>query len=682
MDNDRKENLTISAKSVDEALKEGASQLNVDMSMLKFEVLSTENGLVTLSVSLKDSINYEESDEIDKYLDRLETDIVKIETDEILHGYTADDLKIKGLTSNAGSEVERSKFSTVNQEAGYVFMKGVDHISLLEYDYIDEVPFEEVEVIADVRPGHLLAERVVKSEEEKHSIINGYTHDYLSICNIQVFDDDNKISYKARVKGKLVIVNGLLYVICSDIDGDIKIKISDDRMIATMDIFPAYGEGKFLTVSDVLEKLEAQGITYGILESKIRSFIDLCKVQIKPIKNVTIAEGLEPVEGLDAAIEIKFSQEEDISDLTVLPDGRVDYRRKTNIPIVKKDSLLATVGEPTSGTDGMDVLGNVIPAKLGDKAVLYPGQNVLYDEDSGDFTAAIDGLPSLNKNILNVFQQYVVPGDVDFSSGNIEFDGNIIIKGSILSGFEVKATGDVMVLKNVEGGSIMAGRDVKVTGGVIGGEQAKIECGRDFYANHLQNAHIEAQGSIQIRKSAFQSEIYSTGSIIMKSDKGALVGGVAIALNEIDVKLIGSISGTKTKVIAGQDYLIQKMKTKYTEAKDFCSKNLSKIENVLNPLLKELKNKKEVKPEHKKKITLILKKHNELSKHVKIMEAKIKQLDKESARRIEAKIKARDIIYPDVTIGIKNQLIVTKKEENKVSYYISRDTLEITKGKG
>lgn len=684
MDNKENKSVTVTAQNVDEALKEASLQLNADISMLSFEVLSSEKDSMTLLVSLKakeEPDNKDVSDEIDKYLDRLEIDIAKIETEEILHGYTAEDLKMKGLTSNAGAEISRSKYSNVNQEAGYTFMKGVDHLSLLEYDYINEVSFEDVEMLSDVSAGKIVAERIIKNDEEREAILKGYSHDYLSVCNIQVFNEGIKISYKSRVKGKLIILNGLLYVVCSDIDGHCEIKISENRMVATMDAYPAYGDGKFLTVSFVLEKMEELGITYGILENKIKSFIDLCKIQLKPMKDIAIAEGLEPVEGLDADIDIKFSQEENVSDLTVLPDGRVDYRRKTNIPIVKKDSLLAIIGEPTAGTDGMDVLGNIIKAKAGDKAVLYPGQNVHYDEDSKEFRAAIDGLPSLNKNIISVFQQYVVPGDVDFSTGNIEFDGNLIINGSILSGFEVKATGDVMVLKNVEGGTIEAGRDSKVSGGVIGGEQSKIVCGRDFYANHLQNAYVEAQGDVYIRKSSFQSEIYSTGSIIMKSDKGAFVGGTAIALNEIDVKLIGSISGTKTKVIAGQDYLIRKMKVKYNEAKEFCNKNLLKIENVLNPLLKELKIKKDVTVEQKKKISLILKKHNELSKHVKIMEAKIKQLDKESARRIEAKIKVSDVIYPDVTIGIKNEILVTKKEEHKVAYFISKETLEIKKGK-
>lgn len=684
MEKGKNKSVTVTARSLDEALKDASSQLAMDISMLNFEVLSSDEGSVTLLVSVKEDKNIisdEEADEIDKYLDRLEVDIVKIETEEILHGYTAEDLKIKGLTSNAGAEIERSKYSTVNQDAGYTFVKGVDHLSLLEYDYINEVPFEEVEILADVKPGHVIAERAIKNEEEKTNIINGYSHDYLSQCNIQVFSDERKISYKARIKGKLVIINGLLFIIGSDIDGKCEIKIAEDRMSATMDIYPAYGEGAFLTVSDILEKMNIQGITFGILESKIKSFIDLCKVQRKVIKDIIIAEGLEPIEGLDSEMIINFSQDAEVSDLTVLPDGRVDYRRKTNIPIVKKGSLLASIGEPTMGTDGMDVMGNTIKAKPGDKAVLYPGQNVVFDDDSGEFYAVIDGLPSLNKNIISIFQQYVVPGDVDFSSGNIEFDGNIIVNGSVLPGFEVKASGDVMVMKNVEAGSIEAGRDIKVSGGVIGGEQSKIICGRDFYANHLQNAHIEAQGNINIRKSSFQSEIYSTGSIFMKTDKGALVGGEAIALNEIDVRLIGSISGTKTKVVAGQDYLIRKMKVKYNEAKEFCSKNLAKIENVLNPLLKELKNKTEVKKEQKNKISLILKKHNELSKHIKIMEAKIKQLDKEAGRRLEAKVKAKDIVYPDVMVGIKNQTIVVKKEEHNVSFYINKDSLEIAKGK-
>src|SRR5437762_91037 len=59
---------------------------------------------------------------------------------------------------------------------------------------------------------------------------------------------------------------------------------------------------------------------------------------------------------------------------------------------------------------------------------------------------------------LTVSKLYEVDGNVDFKVGNVDFDGRVTIKGDVLPGFNVKATGDVAITGMVENASIEAGQ--------------------------------------------------------------------------------------------------------------------------------------------------------------------------------------------------------------------------------
>ena len=69
--------------------------------------------------------------------------------------------------------------------------------------------------------------------------------------------------------------------------------------------------------------------------------------------------------------------------------------------------------------------------------------------------AAIDGLVTkTEKEKLNVFPVYEVNGDVDYNIGNIDFVGTVVIRGNILTGFRVKASGDIRVTGGIEGAEV------------------------------------------------------------------------------------------------------------------------------------------------------------------------------------------------------------------------------------
>ena len=100
---------------------------------------------------------------------------------------------------------------------------------------------------------------------------------------------------------------------------------------------------------------------------------------------------------------------------------------------------------------------------------------------------------------------------------------------------------------------------------------------------------MEAEGNIYIDNFAINSYIFTLKHLIMKNKKGAVIGGEVYAQRGIDVKALGSETGVKTMVDAGNDYLVLRRLAEIDHAMEFCKKNIRKIEESLRPLLDKIK---------------------------------------------------------------------------------------------
>lgn len=454
-------------------------------------------------------------------------------------------------------------------------------------------------------------------------------------------------------------------------DGRFEIRVSADRIEVYADIHPAKGQGKQVGSRDVIAELKMMGITTGIKTEKIEEYVTAVGKTNTIINNVLIAEGIKPVNGADAEAEFFFSTEQTFEDFKVLPDGRVDYRGKANIQNVHKGDMLARVGQPQEGKDGFDVYGTLLKCRNGTADVLCLGENVSVSADGRTFYAEEEGMLCLNGNIINVLKCYIVDGDVGFNVGNIEFNGNVVVKGGVHSGFEIKATGDITVFKDIESAIIISGRDIKVYGGIIGDSNSIINCGRDLYVHHLQNAVIEAQGDVHINSSSIHSSICCNGKVLAKIDKGTIVGGTVNTLEGVDAKTVGSSGGTKTRIIAGNDFLVQKTIEEIDKVIDFYRTSIKKIENVLRPLLASIKKGTIVSKEKKRAVVLIIDKRRKMKKQLAVMEKKRLALEKQLVVDIHPTVRVCGIIYPDVIVKIKNAVKNFGETSQHVTLYFN-----------
>ena len=90
------------------------------------------------------------------------------------------------------------------------------------------------------------------------------------------------------------------------------------------------------------------------------------------------------------------------------------------------------------------------------------------------------------------------PGDVDFSTGYLNFLGDINIQGDVISGFTVRAMGSVHVGGVVEAGStVEAGGDLIVVKGILGDGSTVIRSHRSLFSKYIENSTIYVRENLQ-----------------------------------------------------------------------------------------------------------------------------------------------------------------------------------------
>nr|WP_216667513.1 FapA family protein [Saccharibacillus deserti] len=295
--------------------------------------------------------------------------------------------------------------------------------------------------------------------------------------------------------------------------------------------------------------LHDQNVRHGLLDEAIRSFV--ASPENYFFDEIEIARGTSPIDGVDGTIEFMFDKEEEARPME-REDGRVDYKELIRLKNVGKGQLLARRHPTRPGTPGTAVTGEEVPFKPGKEARFKVGKNVVTDEKQTSMYATIEGMVSQTDNgKINVFTVYEVHGDVDYSSGNIDFVGTVVIRGSVLPGFRVKAAGDIRVQGGVEGAELFADGSIEITGGVIGYHKGIVKAGMNIKSSFIQDGNVEAGEDIIVSQSIMHSEIRAGKNVVCSGSKGLIVGGHIQAGETVTARTVGNTMATATAIEVG-----------------------------------------------------------------------------------------------------------------------------------
>ncbi|CAG7623773.1 DUF342 domain-containing protein [Paenibacillus allorhizosphaerae] len=327
------------------------------------------------------------------------------------------------------------------------------------------------------------------------------------------------------------------------------ITLSDDKLKAYLE-FMNCDPLLQLTREQLDGFLNSYHIVSGIDEEKLEAIAK----DPKPffLTRTLIASGQPAKDGGDGSIKLLYNLDDRSKKPVELSDGTVDFKEVTSIHNVSKGQLIGERTLAAKGIPGRAVTGEPLFARDGKEAHFKLGKNVVTDPEQMALYAAIDGMVTkTDRDKINVFPIYEVNGDVDYKIGNIQFVGSVVIRGSVLTGFKVKAAGDIRITGNVDGGELEAGGSIEITSGILGHNKSVIRAGKRVKCSFIQDATVEAGEEVLVTQSIMHSHIRSGKNVICKGTKGLIVGGMIQAGEYVASRTIGNSMSTITVIEVG-----------------------------------------------------------------------------------------------------------------------------------
>ena len=468
-----------------------------------------------------------------------------------------------------------------------------------------------------------------------------------------------KKTYKARISKKIIKKSDIIDMkidLLHEETEDMKfvLNISEDKMVANGILFPPKGGGNEIDFVEILNSIN-DNIKFGLIMKNVRQMFD-DKIYNKEI---VIARGRSAIDDIDAKIDYKFNINKKTS-LEVDENGTVNYKNLKLINNVKKGDVLAEITPSIEGVSEINVFGEERLQKKCNALKISHGKHIIKTEDHFKFISIIDGQVYLENNKLIVTKIYTVKSDVDNSTGNIQFNGNVVIEGNVLTGFQVQADGNIEVKGVVEGAAIESKKNIVLIRGMQGHNKGYLSAEENISAKYFENCNVYSKKNVY-SEAIMHSNVQSNETVIVTSGKGLIVGGVIRSDKEIHAKNIGSVMGTRTILEVGTNL---EMKNKYEKFKQEENEITKQIDTLMKSI-KLLKRKKESDnlSSSKEKILMdCLKAYKTLNERLTEIQKYISELEERIEMLTNGQIIVDNIIYPGVKVVIGNSIFFVKKE--------------------
>lgn len=331
-----------------------------------------------------------------------------------------------------------------------------------------------------------------------------------------------------------------------DLDAMPVVHVSGDGLDAWVLILPPVGNGQDLNRAMLDRAFKERGVTFGL---KWRLMENLPKEQERYFRLYHAARGTPAVNGADGQVTELFQRHLEKS-FAVDEHNRVDYTTLNNVQNVEEGGVICRIALPEKGVPGKSVQGQEIPAKDGKAASIPKGRNTEVTEDGTALIATIAGHVDFTGRAFQVKPLMEIKGNVDFSVGNINYLGDVIIHGDICSGFTVRAVGSITVDGVVEACTVEAGGDLILARGVQGDSKAVIRAQRSLYAKFLENCCVYVKETLQT-DCIINCDVYCDGKVDVHTGHMKIIGGTIRAAREVSAGTIGSRNEGRTDVFLG-----------------------------------------------------------------------------------------------------------------------------------
>lgn len=444
--------------------------------------------------------------------------------------------------------------------------------------------------------------------------------------------------------------------------GSYEISVSDDKMACTARFYPPSAGGAELLKDELLKDLKFKKICFGIKNDVIDSFFS----DKHYCTDYVIAEGKPVRQGEDGEIQYLFNTNPNLKP-KLNADGTVDFFNLDLISPCKEGQVVAKLIPADHGDEGVDVFGAYVsPREVKEPRFSY-GRNLKISENGTELISEINGNVTLVENKVFVSNIYEV-NDVDTSTGNIEYDGDIHVAGNVNAGFTVKATGNIDVKGVVEGAIVQAGGDIIIARGMNGMSRGKLIAGNNIVSKFIENSTVEANGYVHA-EAILHSDVVAKGDVIVTGKKGFITGGSVRALGNVEAKIIGSNMGAETDIQVGADPTIKLKAMSMQQEIAADNKKLDQIKPVLVTLTMRMKKGDKLTPDQLRTIKQLSEEFKTLTEEInKKMDAYDKYMESVDITETESVVKVSDCAYPGTKITISEVYMQLKAPAQRARF--------------
>jgi len=344
--------------------------------------------------------------------------------------------------------------------------------------------------------------------------------------------------------------------IARQVKPEITVAVASDHLKAWLTVtrVPGFSAPPLEAIETALQQKK---VVFGVLQDVLEQYL-----QQGYLEQTVIAQGEAPQPGRSAWFEYLIADTQ-LSEDELYAQERVDFRQRNTILTVSEGQLLMRKHPAEKGRPGKSVLGEILPAEDGrDYALNASTGSLIHPEDDNLLLASRDGRPICLTRSVRVDNVLTVE-EVNYDTGHINFKGSVIIKGTVADGFQVRATGDIVVYGSVEDAILEADNDIRIQGSMFGRERARLSAGGNIYLNYIQSTEIDCMGDLHVHDGLFHCQVRALGEIIAGENdgKGRINGGEIWGGKRIVARVVGSNSSTTTRLSLGEDpYLRQKLR--------------------------------------------------------------------------------------------------------------------------
>jgi hypothetical protein len=365
-------------------------------------------------------------------------------------------------------------------------------------------------------------------------------------------------------------------------DCNIRIIIDKGKMSASVMCDPPFNGGEEMSVGKIQMALSNNGVKVAPDYVAVNKMVNSKKYD----EAVVAASGKQPVAGEDGYIKWNFETESKKIEIEIDDKGNVDYHKILKINTVNAGEIIGEKIDRVPGVDGFNIFNEPIKAKAPKDAKMIKGKNVDITTDGYFFQAIISGQLIIKNSVPAVVPLFEVKGDVDYSTGNIEFNGSVVVHGTVLDGFIVKSEGNIEIKKTVNAAILEAKGNVILAGGFIGKDSGSIKAGGKIGAKFIQGGVIYSEDEVIVENNIMHSNVTSGKQVVVKGKKAAIVGGKIFASEYVEAQTIGAPAGTRTQIDVGVDILkeqeIQRIDAESVQTADYIKKIVISIETLGN----------------------------------------------------------------------------------------------------